>query len=112
MKNFMALKEYLGFSVLADAEVPQSTGKAKMIHKKSTGYWRHWFTEEDVKLLKHAYTPYMELMEYDCSDWDLSPNPVIEPEYSSVYMRNIACKATKNSILRYFDPTIHRLTKR
>ena len=111
-KNFEALNEYLGFSVLADAEVPQSTGKAKVIRKKSTGDWRHWFTEEDIKLLKHAYTPYMELIGYDCSDWELSPNPVIEPEYSSVYMRNIAHKATKNSILRYLDPIVHRLSKR
>ena len=111
-KNFEALNEYLGFSVLADAEVPQSTGKAKVIRKKSIGDWRHWFTEEDIKLLKHAYTPYMELIGYDCSDWDLSPNPVIEPEYSSVYMRNIAHKATKNSILRYLDPIVHRLSKR
>ncbi len=77
MKNFEVLKEYLSFSVLADAEVPQSTGKAKVIRKKSTGDWRHWFTEESVKLLKHAYTPYMELIGYNFSDWDLNPNPVI-----------------------------------
>jgi len=40
------------------------------------------FTEGDVKLLKTAYVPYMELIDYD-SDWDLSPNPFIETEYSS-----------------------------
>jgi hypothetical protein len=49
-----------------------------VIRTKSTGDWRHYFTEEDVKLLKRAYTPYMELIGYDFSDWDLNPNPVIE----------------------------------
>jgi len=47
-KNFEALNEYLGFNVQADANVPQSTGKAKVIRKKSTGDWRHWFTQEDI----------------------------------------------------------------
>jgi hypothetical protein len=37
--------------------------------------------------------------------------PVIEPEYSSVYMQNLPRKATKNSILRYLDPIVQRLVK-
>jgi hypothetical protein len=53
----------------------------------------------------------MELIDYD-SDWDLSPNPFIETEYSSVYMRNINHKATENSNLSYLEPIVHRLTKR
>jgi hypothetical protein len=64
-KNYAALNEYLGFSVLPDAEVPQSTGKAKVIRKKSTGDWRHWFTREDISLLKPAYSAYMALIGYD-----------------------------------------------
>ena len=109
--NFEALNDYCGFKVQADAVVPSSSGKAKVIRKKATGDWRHWFTEEDVKLFKTAYVPYMELIGYDINDWTLCENPVIEPEYSSVYMRNIAHKATKNSILRYLDPIVHRLKK-
>jgi hypothetical protein len=35
-KNFEALNDYLGFSVQADANVLQSTGKAKVIRKSST----------------------------------------------------------------------------
>jgi hypothetical protein len=104
-KNFEALDEYLGFSVQADAEVPQSTGKAKVIRKKSTGDWRHWFTEDDVKLLKPAYTPYMELIGYDCTDWTLNPNPIIEPEYSSEYMQALVRKASKskNVVIKSMD---------
>ena len=107
--NFKALNDYLGFNVQADAVVPSSSGKAKVIRKKATGDWRHWFTEEDAKLLKPAYTSYMQLIGYDCSDWTLSENQVIEPEYSSVYMQNIAHKAAKNSILSYLDPIVRRL---
>ena len=102
-KNFEALNEYLGFSILADAEVPQSTGKAKVIRKKSTGDWRHWFTEEDIKLLKPAYTPYMERIGYDCTDWTLNSNPIIEPEYSSEYMQRLTQSAKPSMIMRAKD---------
>jgi hypothetical protein len=88
--KYDALNTYLGFSVEEDAEIPTSTGKAKVVRKKSTGDWRHWFTEEDVEYFKPAYTPYMEVIGYDCQDWTLSPEPVIEPEYSSMYMQRLA----------------------
>ncbi len=88
-KNFAALNDYLGFEVQDDTEVPDSTGKAKVVRKKASGDWRHWFTEEDVELFRSAYLPYMELMGYDCDDWELSSSPVIEPEYSSVYMQKL-----------------------
>lgn len=109
-KNFEALNEYLGFSVLADAEVPQSTGKAKVIRKKSAGDWRRWFTEEDISLLTPAYTAYMALIGYDCDDWNLAENPVIEPEYSSVYMKNLVHKATKSVVQQYLSPIVKRFT--
>jgi hypothetical protein len=109
--KFEALNNYLGFEVQADATVPSASGKAKVIRKKSTGDWRHWFTAEDVEIFKPAFTPYMELIGYDCDDWSSNPDPVIEPEYSSVYMQNLPRKATKNSILRYLDPIVQRLVK-
>jgi hypothetical protein len=110
-KNFDALNEYLGFSVHADANIPQSTGKAKVIRKKSTGDWRHWFTEDDIKLLKPAYTPYMERIGYDCTDWTLDPNPAIEPQYSSEYMQRLAREApkSKNVVVKSMDSLRKRL---
>jgi hypothetical protein len=111
-QKFDALNQYLGFEVKADAEVPQSTGKAKVIRKKATGDWRHWFTQKDVELFKTAYLPYMEIIGYDVEDWALSPNPVIEPEYSSVYMKTLPRKATKNSLMQYADSMIQKLVKR
>jgi hypothetical protein len=110
--DFKDLNNYLGFEVLADAIIPSASGKAKVIRKKATGDWRHWFTEADIKLFKPAYTPYMKFIGYDCENWTLEPNPVIEPEYSSLYMQNLVRKAAKNSLLRYLDPIIQRFAKR
>lgn len=109
--QFDALNNYLEFEVQADATVPSASGHAKVIRKKASGDWRHWFTEEDIKLFKPAFTPYMEFIGYDCNDWNLSPHPVIEPEYSSVYMKSLPRKATKNSILRHLNTIVQRLVK-
>jgi hypothetical protein len=111
-KKFEALNDYLGFEVQADASVPSASGKAKVIRKKSTGDWRHWFTKEDVEVFNPVFTPYMEFIGYDCNDWKLDPNPVIEPEFSSVYMQSLPRRAAKNKILRYIDPVIQKLVKR
>ena len=111
-QKFDALNEYLGFEVQADATVPSASGKAKVIRKKGTGDWRHWFTEEDMELFKAAFLPYMELIGYDCNDWNPDPNPVIEPEFSSVYLQSLPGKAGKNKILRFVDLIIQKLIKR
>ena len=73
------------------------------MRKKAYGDWRHWYTEEDVALFKQAYLPYMAAVGYDCDDWELSPEPVIEPEFSSLYMRSLPLKAKKNLIMRFID---------
>jgi hypothetical protein len=109
--NFDLLNSYLGFKIEADAEVPVSTGKAKVVRKKAAGDWRHWFTEEDVELFKPAYLPYMELMGYDGNDWSLSPDPVIEARYSSDYMRKLPRRKWLDSIRWVGDQISRRLMK-
>jgi hypothetical protein len=110
-KNFEALNTYLGFSTASEAQVPSGTGKDKVVRKKATGDWRHWFTREDAELFKDAYRSYMDLIGYDGEDWTPATNPVIEPEFSSVYMQNLPKKATKNIVLRYVDPLLQRFFK-
>ena len=102
-KEFNALNIYLGFQTNADAEVPSGTGKEKVVRKKAYGDWRHWYTEDDVALFKPAYLPYMEAVGYDCSDWNLSSEPIIEPEFSSEYMQRLPRTAKKNLIMRFLD---------
>ena len=111
-KNFDALDQYLEFKIKDDAEIPTTTKKSKVARKKAYGDWRFWYTEEDVELLKPAYLPYMELVGYDCDDWTLSPNPVIEPEYSSMYIRGLVRKNTLHTILSLKDQVLRPFGKR
>jgi hypothetical protein len=96
--NFEALNEYLGYEISSVAQVPTTTRKSKVVRKKGSGDWRHWFTEADVEHFKPAYQPYMETIGYDCEDWTVSLNPVIEPQYSSMYMKRLFRKNRKNKI--------------
>jgi len=97
-KNYDGLNKYLGFEIVDEAEIPTTTKKSKVVRKKAYGDWRHWYTEEDVDLFKPAYLPYMKTMGYDYNDWTVSPNPVIEPEYSSIYMEGLVRKHTQYTI--------------
>ena len=111
-KEFEPLSNYLGFQVEEDTEVPVSTGKAKVVRKKASGDWRHWFTEEDVELFKPAYLPYMESIGYDCEDWALDPNPVIEPQYASMYMKGLLKRKPLDSIRWLKDTVLKRLARK
>lgn len=105
--KYAGLNGYLGFEVEKDGQVPEAYGK--VVRKRASGDWRHWFTEEDVEVFKPAYLPYMDMIGYDRNDWGLSPNPVIEPEYSSVYMQSLPKRVVKDTILRYKDRVVQRL---
>ncbi len=110
-KKFDALNAYLGFETASDAEVPGGTGKEKVVRKKAYGDWRHWYTEDDVTFFKPAYSPYMENVGYDCDDWNISEQPLIEPEFSSEYMQRLPRKAKKNLIMRFIDNLLQRFSK-
>lgn len=110
-QNFSALHQYLGFQTETHAEVPSGSGKEKVVRKKAYGDWRHWFTTQDVELLKPAYIPYMEAVGYDRDDWRLHPEPQIEAQFSSEYMRSLTRKAKKNILMRYFDNISQRFKK-
>ena len=105
-ENFDRLNDYLGFAVKNDAEVPASTGKAKVARKKAYGDWRNWFTEQDTEVFKPAYLPYLEAIGYDCNDWDISRLPVIEPEYASMYMQRLVRANMSNPFTRVFKEKI------
>ena len=98
--NFSDLSNYLGFSVQNDAEVPVSTGKAKVARKKAFGDWRNWFTPEDEEIFKPAYRSYMQAVGYDLDDWALASQPKIEPRFSSLYMKRLVRENTKNPFRR------------
>jgi hypothetical protein len=109
--RFDELNRYLGFVVRTEAEVPKGTGKEKVVRKKASGDWRHWFLQEDVELFEPAFRPYMETIGYDANDWAISPSPEIEPEFSSVYMQSLPKKVTRNIVLSYADTLIQRFLR-
>lgn len=98
--RFDALERYLGFAVQREKEVPAPY--RKVVRRKKYGDWRHWFTEGDAHLYRPAYGPYMELLGYDVEDWSLSPDPLIDPEYSSVYLQSLPERATRPTWVRRF----------
>lgn len=105
--NFAKLNEYLGLEIKTETNIDKST--KKVARKKSTGDWRHWYTEEDVNLFRSAYTPYMNLIGYDSDDWTLHDKQVIEPEYASQYLKNLpqrrrldTLQGFKKKISRFF----------
>ncbi len=111
-ERFEGINSYLGFELKRRAEVPRGSGKDKVVRKKSFGDWRHWFTAEDIALFKPAYAPYMEAVGYDPEDWALADPPVIEPRYSSQYVRNLARKGPVNVVRRFFDNLKQRRRRR
>jgi hypothetical protein len=106
--RFEEVNRYLGFNLKSEAEVPKGTGKDKVVRKKAFGDWRHWFTPEDVALFKPAYLPYMEAIGYDGNDWELADEPLIEPQFSSVYVKNLASKGHSNILKRFYDNLMQR----
>ena len=87
-RKLTALSAYLGREVRADVEIPRDDRlKARTM---SYGDWRNWFLEEDVRILEPIYTPYMDLVGCDSSDWSLNPHPTIAPELASEYMKRLS----------------------
>jgi hypothetical protein len=111
-KNLDRLHDYLGFEIKDDAEIPVTTKKSKVARKKAHGEWRYWFTEEDVELYKPIYLPYMEMIGYDCEDWSLSPEPAIESEFSSLYIKRLVRQSRPNTIHRLKEAALSRFFSR
>jgi len=110
-KNYDGLNEYLGFEIKDDAEIPTTSKKSKVVRKKAYGDWRHWYTEEDVALFRPAYLPYMKTIGYDCDDWALNATPVIEPAFSSMYMKGLVQKHNRHTIRNIKDFVLKPLVK-
>lgn len=79
------LDRYLGFAVDAGATV--EPGLARVVRRKGTGDWRHWFTDVDVAHYRSGpLDRYMATFGYDRADWALDPEPSIDPEHGSAYV--------------------------
>lgn len=85
--NLGDIRDYLGLDIDNEIEVAEIHQRVK--RKKSAGDWKNWFTEEDVLYFKREFADIMGIDNYN-DDWELNSVPVIEPEFSSEYVKRIA----------------------
>jgi hypothetical protein len=64
----------------------------RVVRSKAIGDWRNWFTERDVDLFRPVMQPYLDRF-YPQADWELSPEPRIEPVHGSGYVRRLVNEA-------------------
>ena len=62
-------------------------------------------------ILRKSYKPYMDLIGYDCDDWTLSPEPIIEPDFSSAYIKRLVRQNTVNTIRSFKDFVLRPFVK-
>ncbi len=74
--KFDALNEYLGFEVQSDANVPSTSGKAKVIRKKDQGRLATLVHRQKTwSFSSHLICPTWNGIGYDCNDW--KPTPIL-----------------------------------
>ncbi len=84
--RYQDLNHYLGFDV--DPEATVGAGFERVVRRKSTGDWRAWFTEHDVRHYRSgSMAAYMATFGYDHEDWAINPEPHLAPEHGSQYVQ-------------------------
>jgi len=84
------LAQYLGLPLNAQ----QSATPAWLSHisrSKGHGAWRDWMTPEDVEFYRPLLKEAMDAMGYE-DDWELNPEPSIDPATSSRYVADAIAK--------------------
>jgi hypothetical protein len=81
--RYAALEAYLGIPVAGRAVVPEMLKRVE--RTRDSGSWRHWFTEEDVALIRPGFEPWLARYGYDAADWRIEAHPVINPQHASQY---------------------------
>lgn len=84
--NLRGLKRYLGLPLQGNIELP--TNLSHISRSKSSGQWRHWFTERDVEVLRPRCMEQLKAWGYD-TDWTLADTPTIAQEQATNYVKNL-----------------------
>lgn len=85
--NLDGLREYLGLNISNDVKVAETF--QRVTRKKGFGDWKDWFTESDVDFFRKEFFEISAAFDYNV-DWELNEEPVIEPEYASLYVQRMA----------------------
>ena len=85
-------EDYLGFSLPRLAKVSDHISYNE--RQKALGIWRDWFTPTDVDDYRSSLSGFIKHFGFD-SDWTLSEEPYIAPEYGSGYISKSVAKLTE-----------------
>lgn len=80
-----ALQAYLGLAVTSDVDVGRRY--SRVARTRSSGDWKHWFTEHDHERARAMFGDYMDAFGYD--DWHQPAERVIRAEHASGYVERI-----------------------
>ncbi len=76
---------YLGLDLDLTVELAREHQAVK--RTQSYGFWRDWFTDEDVVFFRPLFSRYMKIMGYDACDWEINRPKKIHPGQGSEYVK-------------------------
>ncbi|MGI9601487.1 MAG: hypothetical protein ACR2QE_06370 [Acidimicrobiales bacterium] len=68
----------------------------RVVRTKSSGDWKHWFTDRDLLWLRPMVSSVLRRLDYQ-KGWDLAEHPTIDPEHCSRYVERLVESARAES---------------
>ena len=87
------ISTYLGLT-LSSSEIKVPTQLKRVERTKTSGDWKNWFTEGDVKYFYPYLNEFINTFSYS-DDWELNVHPVIMNEFASDYVTRVANERKK-----------------
>lgn len=88
------LEDFLGWSINNTPQIHPCF--QRVVRTKSYGYWRHWFTKEDIDFFQPIFAKYVDRYNYN-GDWALEDDPRIDKARSSEYVLRIVNERRKEN---------------
>ena len=82
------ISTYLGLT-LSSSEIKVPNQLKRVEKAKTSGDWKNWFTEGDVKYFYPYLNEFINTFSYS-DDWELNVHPVIMSEFASDYVTRVA----------------------
>jgi hypothetical protein len=87
--DYRRLENHLQLAI-APGDTAVAPQYAHVTRTKSSGDWRHWFTQSDADFFRPYLLPYMRAYGYD-DEWSLADRPTIAAEHASKFvLRTVA----------------------
>jgi hypothetical protein len=80
------LSRYLNLPLALNVEVASDV--KRVVRTKSYGYWKDWYTSDDINFFRSAFAPLLRSFSYD-DDWEPNASPTIDRATGSDYMTRI-----------------------